>query len=112
MNKFLLSICFLLTIFNYDVFAQSYTKDSLQFKVYTIATFKDSNLKAIELDKIFCTYCSEAQLTALGQLGLKTSKHLIKEPQNRLISGKKRFVIYLRVQREKFKSIKENDSIN
>ena len=95
----------------YDAYAQPYTKDSLQFKVYTIAYFKDSNVKDIKLDRVFCDYCSDAQLKALGQLGLRSTIRLVKESKNRLINGQKKFTIFLRVAKRKFAKIKQNDTI-
>ncbi|MCF7569130.1 hypothetical protein L3X37_12250 [Sabulilitoribacter arenilitoris] len=112
MNKFFLSIGVLLAICNYNGFAQSYTKDSLQFKVYTIATFKDSRVRSIKLNRVFCDYCSKEQTTALGQTGLKLSNNLVKKPKNRLVNGEKRLTIVIRVKREDFYNINKKDSID
>lgn len=112
MNKFfiLLGLIFLSGMPN--AFAQRFTKDSLQFKVYTIATFKDSRVRDIKLDKVFCDYCSDAQTTALGQTGLKLSNNLVKKPKNRLINGEKRLTIIIRVKKEDFHNINKKDSID
>jgi predicted RNA-binding protein len=112
MNNIITSMLILFLIGIYDVVAQPYTKDSLQFKIYTIATFKDSKLTAITLDRVFCDFCSELQKKALGQLGLRVSNRLINKPKNRLINGQKRLSIYLRVPKKEFANIKQKDSIN
>lgn len=112
MNRFFISIGILFLLGTYNVFAQGFTKDSLQFKVYTIATFKDSRVKNIKLDRVFCDYCSNEQTTALGQTGLKLSKSLVMKPKNRLINGEKRLTIIIRVKREDFFNIKKNDTID
>lgn len=101
MIRVITPIMLLFSLGIYDAYAQPYTKDSLQFKVYTIASFKDSKLKDIKLDKVFCHYCSDAQLKALEQLGLIASNRLVKESKNRLINGKKKITIFLRVAKKK-----------
>lgn len=95
----------------YDALAQTYTKDSLQFKVYTIISFKNSHLKDIKIDRIFCDYCSDSQLTALRQLGYKLSKKLAKKPKNRVDNGQNRLAIYLRIARKDFANIRRKDTI-
>ena len=111
MIRFLTFILFFLSSGFYEVFAQPYTTDSLQFKVYTIASYKDSFVKSIKLDRVFCDYCSDSQLKALGQLGLKSSNRFIKDPKNRLVNGQKRLAIYLRIAKKDFANIKEKDTI-
>ena len=112
MSKFFIFLGLLFSLGTFNALAQGFKKDSLQFKVYTIAIFKDSRVKSIELDKVFCDYCSDEQTTALGQTGLKLSNNLIKKPKNRLINGKKRLTIIIRVKKEDFYNIKQNDSID
>ena len=111
MIKLLIYITLFLSLGIYNLFAQSYTKDSLQFKVYTIASFKDSHVTAIELDKVFCDYCSKSQLTAIGQLSLKSSNKLVKKAKYRLTNGKKRLAIYLRIAKKDFAYLKQRDTI-
>lgn len=111
MIKNIVPFLFLFSLGSNSVFSQSYRIDSLQFKVYTIAFYKNSNLDDIKLDKVFCDYCSDNELTALGQLALKQSNKLIKIPKYRLINGEKRLAIYLRIAKEDFANIKKNDTI-
>ena len=111
MNKCITSIVFIFILGVYHVFAQNYKKDSLQFKIYTIASFKNSLVKSIILDRVFCDYCSDSQLTALGQLGLKTSNKYVKKPEYRLINGEKKLAIYIRIAKKDFAKIKEKDTI-
>lgn len=112
MNNSIVLFLLLFSLGFYNVHAQSYRKDSLQFKIYTITTFKDSKVKDVVLDKVFCDYCSNSQLIALGQLGLKQSNKLIKKPKNRMVNGKNRLAIYLRISKKDFANIKQKDSVN
>lgn len=112
MIKIITSIMLFFSLGTYDVFAQPYTKDSLQFKIYTIVSFKDYHVKNIKLDRVFCDYCSKSQLAALRQLGLRSSKKLAKEDRDRLINGEKRYTIFLRIAKKVFADIKRKDTIN
>ncbi|MGC1204080.1 MAG: hypothetical protein WA839_04230 [Flavobacteriaceae bacterium] len=111
MNKWITSILFIFILGVNHVFAQNYKKDSLQFKIYTTAFFKNALVKSITLDTVFCDYCSDSQLTALGQLGLKTSNEYVKNPEYRLINGKRKLAIYIRIAKKDFAKIKEKDTI-
>ncbi|TBN06828.1 hypothetical protein EYD45_02790 [Hyunsoonleella flava] len=111
MTKFCIyAICLLMMSFD-SSFGQNFRKDSLQFKVYTIASFKDSKVKNIKVDKVLCDYCSEAQFTTLKQMSIKSSMKLIEKPKYRLINGEKRLAIYIRVKRENFAKLKHKDSL-
>jgi len=114
MNKFITSVLFLFSLGVYDVFAQGYgySKDSLQFKVYTFVTFKESYVKDIKIHRVFCDYCSDSQLATLGQFAIKLSKKLAKKPENRVINGEKRFTIKFRIAKKDFANINRKDTIN
>jgi hypothetical protein len=105
MNKLFLNILFF-TLCNYFVTGQSLTDDLLQIKVYTIANFGDSKLKDIEVTKVFCDYCSPSQLKAIGDLAVKISKNKVKEPENRLENGQKKFTLNIRVTKKDFTRFK------
>ena len=87
--------------------AQSFRKDSLQIKVYTLAEFSNSELKNIKLRKIFCDYCSEKQLNVIGELGLKKAKEVVKSSRKKVNNGTQKIAVYLRVSREDFIKFKD-----
>lgn len=111
MTKLCVHITCLFLICVSHSYTQSFRKDSLQFKVYTKAFFEDGKVKNIEVDKVFCDYCSPTQIIALKQLSIRSSIKLIKQPKYKLINGEKRLAIYIRVKREDFANLKEKDSI-
>ena len=104
MSKLFLKV--LLPLFFSSVTGQSLTDDLLQIKVYTVADFRDSKLKDIEVTKVFCDYCSPSQLKAISDLAIKISKKKIREPENRLENGQKKFTLNIRVTKKDFLKFK------
>lgn len=111
MSKLLSYTILLFLFYIVEVDAQSFTKDSLQFKVYTITSFKNSKVENIEVDRILCSYCSDIQMLALEQSSIRSTLKLIQKPENRLIEGKIRLTIFIRVRKEKFAKLKAKDTL-
>ena len=98
------------------VFAQSgYQKDSLQIKVYTKIEYKDSYAKDIQVDKVFCDYCSEYQIEKIKTEAKKIAYLERNAKKNRLKNGIKKLALYIRVSKKDFSELKEEtiqDTIN
>lgn len=112
MIKFLTSGILIVFLGISDVLAQGFTKDSLQFKVYTYVTFQEFNVKKIKIQKVFCDYCNEAQLKVLEDLARNLSNKLALKSENSIKHGEKRFVIKFRVAKNAFARMKPKDSIH
>ncbi|MFD2550963.1 hypothetical protein ACFSQP_03945 [Bizionia sediminis] len=87
--------------------AQGYATDSLQIKVYTQITYKNTEATDIKLLKVFCDYCSDTQTTEIGYAALRRSYDERYDPENVLKNGKKRLAIIIRIDKEDFKSLKD-----
>lgn len=88
--------------------AQSYKKDSLQIKSYTLIEYVNNEVKNIELLKVMCDYCTEIQKEAIGKEAIRRSYLERFDPKNRLKEGKKKLAIYIRVAKKDFAAIKED----
>lgn len=106
MNYYLLIIIFI-GFGVMGVSAQSYTKDSLQIKVYTEIEYKDNKSGKISLKKVFCDYCTPLQLESIGEEALVRAYNERYYPENRLKNGKKKLAIYIRIAKQDFAAIKE-----
>ncbi|MFK7782349.1 MAG: hypothetical protein AB8B90_08340 [Psychroserpens sp.] len=87
--------------------AQSYKKDSLQIKSYTVIEFVNNKIKSIELSKVLCDYCNEIQKKAIGKEALQRTYAESQNPKNRLENGKKKLAIYIRIAKKDFAAIKD-----
>ena len=106
-TAFILSFVFLAE----DMTAQrGYAEDSLQIKAYTVITYKNSEAIKIELSKVFCDYCSELQLEAIGIEAKRRSYHERYFPEHRLKDGQKRLALYIRISKKDFAAIKEEEN--
>ncbi len=92
-----------------NVSTQSYAKDSLQIKVYTEIEYENSQAKQIILKKVFCDYCSEIQTKSIAEEALRRADIEKYHPENKLKNGEKRLAIYIRISKEDFAAIKEDE---
>ena len=104
----LLVIAFIMLGFQ-NVSTQSYTKDSLQIKVYTEIEYKNNRAEQILLKKVFCDYCSEKQSKSIADEALRRADIEKYYPENRLENGSKRLAIYIRISKEDFAAIKQDE---
>lgn len=88
--------------------AQSYTKDSLQIKSYTIIEYRNNDVKDITLLKVMCDYCSDFQKEKIGEEAIRRTYLERYDPKNRLKEGKKKLAIYIRIAKKDFAEIKNN----
>jgi len=104
-----LFVCFITA----NCFSQSgYQKDSLQIKVYTEIEYLESQVKDIEVIKVFCDYCSEFQTEMLSQEALRRT-YLEKDNEKiRLVNGKYKHAIYIRISKKDFSELKEEQIID
>ena len=84
-----------------------YKKDSLQIKVYSVIQYKDSKVESIKITKTFCDYCSENQLNALKQEAWNRAYYERYNPKNRLVNGKRKLALYIRISKKDFLNLKE-----
>ncbi|MCK8481415.1 hypothetical protein [Psychroserpens algicola] len=88
--------------------AQSYTKDSLQIKSYTVIEYRNNEVKDIQLLKVICDYCSDFQKEVIGEEAKRRTYLERFDPKNRLKDGKKKLAIYIRIAKTDFAEIKDN----
>jgi hypothetical protein len=89
--------------------AQSYRKDSLQIKSYTLIEYRQNEVKDIKLIKVLCDYCTEIQKEVVGIEALRRAKLESYDPENRMKEGDKKLAIYIRVAKKDFAAIKEEE---
>ena len=109
MNKWFL---FILTFVFCSVILHSqnnpnYPRDLIQIKTYSIAKFKNSKLDTVKVTKVFCDYCSENQLNALKQEAWNRAYYERYNPKNRLVNGKRKLALYIRISKKDFLNLKE-----
>ena len=69
--------------------------------------YKDSKVESIKITKTFCDYCSENQLNALKQEAWNRAYYERYNPKNRLVNGKRKLALYIRISKKDFLSLKE-----
>ena len=89
-----------------------YQKDSLQIKVYTEITYKNSVAEDIEVTKVFCDYCSSFQKKAIGAEAKRRSYLERNTKTNRLDDGVRRLALYIRISKADFAALKEKEPDN
>ena len=89
-----------------------YAKDSLQIKAYTVITYENNEAVKIELNKVFCDYCSDLQKEAIGNEAKRRTYFERYLPENRLMNGQKKLALYIRVSKKDFAAIKEEQEEN
>ncbi|PNQ73160.1 hypothetical protein C1T31_08300 [Hanstruepera neustonica] len=92
-------------------FPQGYAKDSLQIKVYTEIDYENREAKDITLKKVFCDYCSDAQISKIGYAALLRAHDERYLPENILVNGTKKLAIIIRISKEDFAAITD-DAVN
>ncbi len=103
-------LCFGLNTIEAQTYNTGYSKDSLQIKVYTEIDYVNREAKDIRLLKVFCDYCTDAQISKIGYGALRRAHAERYDPKNVLENGTKKLAIIIRISKEDFKEIK-NDSI-
>ena len=89
------------------LFAQSYAKDSLQIKSYTIIEYRSNEVKEIKLLKVLCDYCTDLQKEVIGEEAKRRAYLERLDPKNRMKDGQKKLAIYIRIAKKDFANIKE-----
>lgn len=98
-------------VLNVSAQGQGYSKDSLQIKVYTEIEYKNSEAKDIKLKKVFCDYCSDAQISKIGYAALLRAHDERYLPENILVNGTKKLAIIIRISKEDFAAITNQDTL-
>lgn len=88
-----------------SLYPQGYAKDSLQIKVYTEIDYENREAKDIKLKKVFCDYCSDAQISKIGYAALLRAHDERYLPENILVNGTKKLAIIIRISKEDFAAI-------
>ena len=86
----------------------SYKKDSLQIKVYSEITYKNSRVESIKITRTFCDYCSESQKDALKKEAWNHAYAMRNSKKNRLKDGIKKLALYIRVSKKDFLNLKSD----
>jgi hypothetical protein len=98
----LISVC--------STFAQiGYQKDSLQIKVYTEIEYINNNVKNIKVDTLFCDYCSTNQTKMIKEEALRRTYLARNDKGIRLVNGKYRHALYIRISKKDFLEMNEDD---
>ena len=98
----LISVC--------STFAQiGYQKDSLQIKVYTEIEYINNNVKNIKVDTVFCDYCSSYQIKMIKGEALRRTYLARNDKGTKLINGKFRHALYIRISKKDFLEMNEDD---
>lgn len=109
-NLLIITLCFCF-FFVGNTFAQiGYQKDSLQIKVYTEIEYRDGLVKDIRVRKIFCDYCTEYQKKLIKEEATRRTHMLGREEGMRIINGKYKHALYIRISKEDFLEM-EQDTI-
>jgi len=86
---------------------KGYAKDSLQIKLYADITYSNNQPKKINVRKVFCDYCSEAQIEIVKQEGWRRAYNERMHPENRLLNGIKKLTIIMRFAKADFKKLNQ-----
>jgi len=108
---FLVVLCLVGNIFALKA-QVGYQKDSLQIKVYAEYKYVNQQLKAIEITKIFCDFCSVSQLEKIKNEASRLaylSRHRNKPSKS---NETKKLAMYIRVSKKDFAAIKEQEINN
>jgi len=97
---------------SFGCLAQSYRKDSLQIKAYTLIKYENNQVKDIELIKVLCDYCTDLQKKAIGEEALRRSFLDRYSDENRMTNGQKKLAIFIRVAKRDLAAIKEEEKVN
>ena len=89
---------------------RGYAKDSLQIKVYTEITYKNSKVESLKVTRIFCDYCNETQKEALKKEAWHRSYDERYTQVNKLEHGKRKLALYIRISKKDFANMKQLDN--
>ncbi|WP_299274384.1 hypothetical protein [uncultured Psychroserpens sp.] len=89
------------------LFGQSYAKDSLQIKSYTLIEYRNDEVKDIKLLKVLCDYCTDFQKKIIGEEAKRRAYLERLDPKNKMKEGQKKLAIYIRIAKKDFANIKE-----
>ena len=104
--KLLVIGCFLVTTFS--SFAQrGYQEDSLQIKVYSEIIYDQFKPIKIHITKVFCDYCTENQIKHVKEIAWDLAYRDRNAPENVMNEGKKKLAIYLRIPKDKFRLLRD-----
>jgi len=92
----------------YGLAQKGYSKDSLQVKLYADIKYENKQTKSIEIRKIFCDYCNEAQLKLIKEEGWRRAYQGRNLSVNRLTEGTRKLTIIIRFAKEDFKNLKSD----
>ncbi|MEP2935394.1 MAG: hypothetical protein ABJM06_06740 [Gilvibacter sp.] len=109
MNRWMLFILFVVSSYYSGQAQVGYQKDSLQIKVYSIITYEKSHPQKIEIGKVFCDYCNDNQLTMLKGQAWELTYAARYAPENRIDDGKRKLALFIRVSKEDFKKLKDQE---
>lgn len=88
---------------------RGYSKDSLQIKVYSEIIYENSNMKSLKITKIFCDYCNKNQIKLLKEEAWHRSFDERFSDKNRLVNGKRKLALYIRIAKKDFANLKEEN---
>jgi vacuolar-type H+-ATPase catalytic subunit A/Vma1 len=106
MKPFLIYIMFAKSI---QAQVHDFKKDSLQIKVYSTILYKNYTPKKIEILKVFCDYCNEAQVKIVKRKAWDESYRLRKSSEYVLENGTSKLAIYLRFAKTYFRSLNNDE---
>lgn len=107
-NTIIFGICFISVC---NSFGQiGYQQDSLQIKVYTEIEYVNRQAQNIKVDTVFCDYCSVNQIQRLKEEARRRAYMESNNEKYRLINGKKKLALYIRISKKDFLEIREENS--
>jgi hypothetical protein len=109
LRKYQLLILIVFLLNTMSLSAQSYRKDSLQIKSYTLVQYRQNEVKEVKLIKVLCDYCSDLQKEVIGIEAMRRAKSESYDPKNRIKEGDKKLAIYIRIAKKDFVAIKEDE---
>ncbi len=81
---------------------RGYQEDSLQIKVYSEIIYDQFEPIKINITKVFCDYCTENQIKHVKEIAWDLAYRDRNAPENVMNEGKKKLAIYLRIPKDKF----------
>jgi hypothetical protein len=106
MKVFLLLMFFVLAL---QAQTSVYKKDSLQIKVYGTIDYKNFTPKKINILKVFCDYCNDAQIQFIRRQAWDECYKLRKSDTYIIKEGTSKHAIYLRVAKKYFRSLNKDE---
>ncbi|WP_420379399.1 hypothetical protein [Gilvibacter sp.] len=107
MNKWLITLIFV--CIGTLAYAQSYRKDSLQIKVYTVINYQGSHPQKIDVTKVFCDYCNEEQIEVIKKRAWSMTYDQRYAPENRIEEGERRLALFIRIAKKDFSKLNNEE---